>query len=174
MTRKVKIVLVTFVIISLFVFFLYLYSFRPRKINLTYDGIMYSKEAYLAKDYNNLDIKKIKLRIEGNITKKWFKTPYFEGKFDIDLVLPDIKYIVATTLFYDYQPSYITYYQQERDITSKYYARAYYDGFFEQIYLELLEFTDYDGYSLVAPAQNIEDIDSMWEFLKKNYSLFFN
>lgn len=170
MTSLVKRVLITLIIIGLFVFFLYLNSFRPRKINLTYNGIMYSKEAYLAKDYDNLDIKKITLKINGNITKKWFKTPYFEGKFDIDIILPDINYVMASTSFLDHQPNPIIYYQREHSITSEYYADAFYDGYFEQIYLELLDFTGYNGYSVIAPTQDIEDIHNF--FKKKLFFIF--
>jgi len=169
--RIIKNVIVTLIIVGLSAFLLYLNSFRPRKINLTYDGVMYSKEAYLAKDYDNLDIKKIKLSIDGKITKRWFRTPSFKGRFDIDIILPNIDYVIATTNFYDHLPSTIIYYQQDHNsTTSGHYATAYYDGLFMKIYLELLEFTGYEGYSVVEPAQNIEDIHTMWGFLQKKYT----
>lgn len=176
MNRIAKKLLLAFIIIGLFVFVLYLNSFKPRKINLTHDGIMFSKEAYLAKDYNNLDLQKITIKIDGHITKRWLRAAYFEGKIDIDNVMPNINYVMAITSFTDHYPSTIIYYQHEKQssITHDFYANSYYDDYFDRIYLELLDITGYKGYSILAPAKDIDDIDSMWEFLKSKYPLFFN
>lgn len=174
MNRITKKLLLAFIVIGLFVFVLYLNSFKPRKITLTYDGLMFSKEAYLTKDYNNLDLEKVSIKIDGHITKKWFEPASFRGKIDIDKVLPNINYVMAMTSFNEYYPNLIMYYQREKRATiHNFYAESFNDGYFNRIYLELLDFTGYNGYSVLAPAEDIDDIDSMWEFLKDKYPLFF-
>lgn len=146
-------------------FILYRISFIPKDINISYDGIMYSTEAYLAKDYDNLDITTTTVNIRGKIQKSWFKKQTFTGYIDTDIAPVDDK-VLHPAFLYDFEsvPTYINYFIRPNNmIHTASYAVTFIYKDLSGIYLEFKEFSGYEGYSAVAPAVDIEDIDEVWQ-----------
>ncbi len=160
--KKIKWVLL---LAGLILFILYRRSFIPKDIVISYDGIMYSSEAYLAKDYDNLDIKNTKVHMRGKLYKPWFKEQTFKGYIDTDIAPVDEK-VLHPAFIYDFEsiPLYIQYYTRpQKNSYSVSYAVTFIYKDLSRIYLEYKEYSGHEGYSVVAPAETIEDIDGIWK-----------
>ncbi len=165
MARNIKKILLLILLAGLILFILYRISFIPKHIDLSYDGIMYSTEAYLAKDYDSLNMQKTTLHMRGKLYKPWFKKQTFEGFIDTDLAPVDDKTIHPAFLHhFESIPIYIQYYiRPQKTIQTVSYANTFIYKDLSGIYLEFKEFSGLEGYSVVAPGEAIEDIDEVWQ-----------
>ena len=142
---------------------LYVISYIPRKIDKSFDAIMYLREAYITKDYDNLNLKKTTLHVKGKLYKRLFKEPFFLGYIDSDIAPIDRAVTREANVYIrDPYPRAITYYTWgDSGLYPYYYAMAYFNKDLRMFYIQYSEETEYDGYCLVAPAKDIDDIDDI-------------
>lgn len=160
--KRIILILVSGIFIILI---LYGRSMRPVEIDLVYDGLLYKKDEQLSGDYENLDLEQTMVRIQGKLYKKWFSRPYFEGFIDTEAVPIDRnKFRRGDVVLYNTLPSPIIYTtwttSNQREIkTESGYVSIATNSDMSWIYLEYEVGSGYEGYSVVAPARNVEDID---------------
>ncbi len=159
-----RIILILLLVGSIF-FIMYRWSFRPKDIDISYDGTMYSTEAYLAKDYDNLNMQKTTVHMRGKLYKPWFKEQTFEGFIDTDLAPVDDKTVHPAFLYrFESIPIYMEYFiRPQKTIQPVIYAITFIYKDLSGIHLEFKEFSGLEGYSVVAPGEAIEDIDEVWQ-----------
>ena len=165
MVRNMKRIVLVLLLMGMSLFIMYRISFIPKKINLSYEGIMYSTEAYLAKDYDNLDIKNTTVHMRGKLYKPWFKEQTFTGYVDTDIAPVDDKAVHPAFLYrFESIPIGIQYFiRPQYTIQTVNYAVTFIYKDLSGIYLEFKEYSGHEGYSVVAPAKNIKDIDEVWQ-----------
>lgn len=164
-----KKVIITLIIINIIILILYLISLKPKNVDITCDGIMYSINAYLEKDYDNLDIKSTKVHMKGKLYKAWFKEQYFVGYIDTDIVpVDDVVLKPAIVESINTLPTKIKYDYKDRTHNPKMedYANTFICKDMRGIHLDFQKDSGYEGYAVVAPGKDLEDIKDIWNVIR--------
>lgn len=171
MQQTYKLIRNIFILLLLIFLLLYIKSFFPKQIDSVYNGYMFPSDAYLFDNVDDLSLQVVKVSINGKLHKTWFRKPYFEGYVDVDVAPIDQGFYRATYIAnFGTEHNDLHYYYYENKLkTIEYATSAFLTKDMKQIYLELSEFTGYEGYSVFAPASNVEDLKNVQEYYQKIY-----
>lgn len=167
MSRLIKRIIIILASGAFIFLILYGRSMKPMEIEISYDGLMYIKDAHIAGDYDNLDMKKTTVRIQGKLYRKWFSVHYFEGFIDTDILPADRnKYRMGNVVLDKTYPNSISYIPWNNFTLDHSDVSIDTNKDMTWIYLEYGEGSGYGGYSVAAPAKSIEDIDNICNKVK--------